>query len=303
MAMLDEPADRLKRSLDALVGDHKNDRDLLGAKKMIDYVLDSPVLMRNKASRTKFLEQMRDELMQLYDAAFAGATTPPTAPSGTSDAEAKIEAKLIADFVAKHNGRVVQIRDAMTWSRLSSAKTPKKAASGTKTIVFENKIQSSRPTVFFEKNEISPLGHVVRFIAEAKLANNPRTYENNKNNVYIVDDEDGTAAKFRGFSVLRNGQPEGGRNAVFLPDNLPINLEHVDYLTIFPFDAKAYQIVVDAKKKYGETDPTFNYTNDVITRATYQSRTDDTTLTPKPALNYLLGIDNDRPFEDFVFYH
>ena len=304
---LDEPADRLKRSLNALVSKHEKNPDLfpelLGAKNMIEYVLDRPVLMRNKASRTKFLEQMRDELMQLYDAAFAGATTPATAPPVTSNAEAMIEARLIADFVAKHDGKVVQIADADTWMRLTKAAKVQPASSGTDIIVFGGS-QQARPTVFFQKpREDTPLSKVVEFIREARTVQ-PRTYEAQKLNTALVH-TDGTvqpSLQFCDFSVLRNGlpTPEGNPGAIFLADNLPLNLEHVDYLTIFPFDAKAYEIVVDAKNKYD--DDIFKYTNDVITRATYQSRTIEPTH-PKPALNYLLGIADNKPFEDFVFYN
>lgn len=310
--MLDEPADRLKTSLDALVGKHENNRDLLGAKKMIEYVLDRPVLMRNKASRTKFLEQMRDELAQLYDAAgvassvtsVAGAVDPSDAASnaGAADlsdaasnagAEAMIEARLIAEFVAKHKGNVVQIADDNTWERLSKLNEPQTASSGTYVIVFGQ--QDGPATVFFQKPaDATPLGKTMRYVKESKrFRGEPPTYKKYVEEFVGGKNETEHRQFLSDFQFDQYASLAHDKNVqvgpVFL--DMPRDLE---YVTIFPFDKDAYDLVKNYKDE-------FNYTPDIIARASFKTRKDDVPQNTL-ALKYLLGIDNDRPFQDFVFY-
>ena len=289
--------------LNALVERHQNDMDLRGAQKMIDYVLNNPVLMRNDVSRRKFLEQMRDELAQLYDAAFAGVTAPTllessvvydAVDSSNADAMAKIEAQLVAEFVKKHKGNVVQIADAETWTRLKNVVTPERASSGTYTIVFKG----NSPTVFFQKpDNATPLGETMRYVQESQRFRGESPTYNKYVKEFAGEKEEENIEFLSSFtfpqyaSLAHDGEKNIKAGPVFL-QYLPSDLK---YVTIFPFDQHAYDLVNKYKNEFG-------YTPDIIARASFKTRKDDVPQNLL-ALNYLLGIEDGRPFADFVFYN
>jgi hypothetical protein len=304
--------DELPQLID-LVKNYPDNKDLVGAHNMIEYVRKNRVLMRNEVGRGMFLDQMRDELAQLYDAAdmassvtsVAGAVDPSDAASNAgaadlsdaasnADAKAEIEARLIADFVTNHKGKVVQIADDSTWERLSKFNEPQAASSGTGVIVFGQ--QDGPATVFFQKpDDGTPLGKTMRYVQESqRFRGELPTYKkyveefvrgNDKENDEFLSD-----FKFPQYASLTHDDEKIIQKGPVFVD-MPPDLE---YVTIFPFDKDAYDLV----KQYQEE---FHYTPDIIARASFKTRKDDVPPN-KLALDYLLGIADDRSFTDFEFY-